>query len=739
MRKIALLTLLALTTGAWASIPPRTDLTVRTDIKPKKEGLDAFEQTSQDIGVRFITDKAGTAKDITGASQVLFYYEDTAESFGVTVTGSVESATNGQVLVSLLPANLATNSGTGSFKWFLTVGDGTNTLGYAFGPLDVKENILADPAVALSTGTNVNWATYSNFLNGALGPVLVEGSGLSVRYNARGQAVVSNTTGGAAGDITSVTSAAPAYVQIIGGDSGDVGVNVTNVATAAQGATADTALQPADTNGWNTATESDPVWTSALAAGFTVGGAVEVEGDLTASNSNKKIILTPASHLIYFTDGAGAVSGYLSWDTGGVFKTIWDYEIWDSGHDGSGSGLDADLLDGENSSDFHDASQLTGIFGPMQIVTDNTDGISLTNSTFGELSGRIVPELGGKLLITGGDSGGSGYVGITGTFGSNDVVTIYDGYVNIHQNVNGKGNTWSNYVIGADVNLPAAQLTGNTPAAALTNAMSGMAGDNLTWDGSQFDAAAGSGSAVDSRAVTNTINYDGNAASNVAKIVMQNGAEIQFADFVTALAFDDTDNTIDVNGNMDGGGTYKATNFVGGATSASNGTLVTGAQMMDTAAAEGWGNASGAASFVGLIAYNASTDANVATATPIYPYSTVYTNTTGGGYNTSTCTYTNETDGIYTVNLTVDWTEIDDGKRVFLLGYVDTIFYNRSYYSSAANLTISHATWKWTGRLTNGAIVQAYSQHDNGDSTPDCSGDDPHARTVLIIEQKEAF
>jgi len=75
-----------------------------------------------------------------------------------------------------------------------------------------------------------------------------------------------------AGDLTSVTSTTPAYVYITGGESCDVGVGVSNVASAAQGALADTALQPANTSGWVVASHSDATWTNAVRAAQTNDG-----------------------------------------------------------------------------------------------------------------------------------------------------------------------------------------------------------------------------------------------------------------------------------------------------------------------------------------------------------------------------------------------------------------------------------------------------------------------------------
>jgi hypothetical protein len=159
----------------YQTISKSTDVTA----VPQAVGLRCMEQATVAVDWRF---KAGaSARNLTGAGAVTFYY-----SAGVTATGSVTLATNGQVSVTLTPAQTATN---GTFDYVLTVA-GTTTLAVAYGSLEITENPLASAQVTLLTGTSINWGTVTQYLNAVSGPAIPDWSSVSATTNAVGQLVL---------------------------------------------------------------------------------------------------------------------------------------------------------------------------------------------------------------------------------------------------------------------------------------------------------------------------------------------------------------------------------------------------------------------------------------------------------------------------------------------------------------------------------------------------------------------
>ncbi|MBM3892179.1 MAG: hypothetical protein FJ388_23945, partial [Verrucomicrobia bacterium] len=186
-----LLALPALAVGqVYQTISKSTDVTA----VPQPVGLRAMEQATVRLDWRFTTGTA-TPRNLTNATSVTFYYDA-----GVTATGSVTTATNGQVSVTLTPAQTATN---GTFNWVLSV-VGDTTLATAYGTINLAPNPLASPQVALLTGTNINWGVVAAYQNSGSGPTIGDGTTISQVTNATGQLVLS-VTSSATGSVTVAT------------------------------------------------------------------------------------------------------------------------------------------------------------------------------------------------------------------------------------------------------------------------------------------------------------------------------------------------------------------------------------------------------------------------------------------------------------------------------------------------------------------------------------------------------
>jgi hypothetical protein len=183
----------------FAAVAPRQDYTSDTSTRIRERTLEMMEQSSQDLGWRFITDTANdTAQDLTGANSVLWLYRDTNHTWSVTVTGSVELATNGQVLVEITPSQLNTN---GTFEWILTVSDGSDTMAYAYGDLVLDANPTRTSGT-LPVGTNLNWLTFSNYMNTVSHGPYRAGTNITMTANSDGSADVNfNVASQARGDV----------------------------------------------------------------------------------------------------------------------------------------------------------------------------------------------------------------------------------------------------------------------------------------------------------------------------------------------------------------------------------------------------------------------------------------------------------------------------------------------------------------------------------------------------------
>lgn len=187
MKKITALIINSLfSLSLFAAVTPRFDLVVDTSEQSSSESLVFVQASSQNLGIQYTTN--GTvAQNLTGATTVKFYYTPTNEAWLVTVTGTVENATNGQILFSFTPSNLNTNSGTSYFNWISDVTDGTNTMAYAYGRMVLQKNISAQNIPALTTNRSLVWTDYVYTGTLLYGPYLAGTNMYFENYGTNGQ------------------------------------------------------------------------------------------------------------------------------------------------------------------------------------------------------------------------------------------------------------------------------------------------------------------------------------------------------------------------------------------------------------------------------------------------------------------------------------------------------------------------------------------------------------------------
>jgi hypothetical protein len=129
--------------------------------------------------------------------------------------------------------------------------------------------------------------------------------------------------------------------------------------------------------------------------------------------------VSSAPALISF-ERSGIYAGYFGldtdnrWKVGGWSMGAASYELWHAGSDGSGSGLDADLLDGQDGSFYTDIPSRLGyapvskggdtMSGPLDIVYP---GATLTLNSSGVAVGRLAMQSDGSLVLYRDDGAGS--------------------------------------------------------------------------------------------------------------------------------------------------------------------------------------------------------------------------------------------------------------------------------------------------------------------------------------------
>ena len=305
---------------ACAALPPRSDYESDTTTQPRAQGLQMKERSSWLLGWRFL--EGTTAKDLTGGNQVLFDYAPYDNSWSHVVTGALELATNGQVLVTFSPDDLNTNSAdVGVFEWDLTISDGTDTLCFAYGDLDIIPRAGGSTTNTFpDDGSPIDWLNYSNYLNTAShGPYRI-GSNVTFEANADGSQKIHASVTGGAGDITSITNAGGTTIH--GGGSGDVGVEVTNspalggIAAASYSTDAevdaDVAAHAAiiTTQEWSTAQYAQAL----LLSGGTLSGTLTLYKNLPSPSYVQLAVTNTANGTVFTVDEDGDVvmDGHLT-------------------------------------------------------------------------------------------------------------------------------------------------------------------------------------------------------------------------------------------------------------------------------------------------------------------------------------------------------------------------------------------------------------------------------------------
>lgn len=185
-----------------AALTPQQDYTSDCSQAPVKRSLTFVQGGSQKLGWTF--KQGSTAKDLTGATLITFLYAPTTRAWSQVVTGALDVATNGSVLITFTAAQLNTNSTTlGAFDWLLSVDDADETLAYAYGKL----TLVADPSGGVTntfptTTTTVDWSDVAAYSSGSdYGPVRPDWTTITATTNADG----SLTFATAATTVTSLT------------------------------------------------------------------------------------------------------------------------------------------------------------------------------------------------------------------------------------------------------------------------------------------------------------------------------------------------------------------------------------------------------------------------------------------------------------------------------------------------------------------------------------------------------
>lgn len=169
---------------AQADLIPTKEYTNEVTDVPEKQGLHLVQNSSWRINYQFL--QQGIAKDITAGTSVIFTYAPPDRSWEVPVTGGLIDGTNGTCYVIFTPLDLATNSNETVFSWILRVSDGSDTLAYAYGDLDISEDVSMTASGVLPIGTTLNWGTYTNYQNTATAGAWLAGTNILFTANSNG-------------------------------------------------------------------------------------------------------------------------------------------------------------------------------------------------------------------------------------------------------------------------------------------------------------------------------------------------------------------------------------------------------------------------------------------------------------------------------------------------------------------------------------------------------------------------
>jgi len=149
----------------------------------RRVGLTFIQASDHTLHWRFT--RGGVGMTLTGGTPK-FYYSDSARSWQVVVTGSLENATNGMVQIPFTPTQLNTNSNDEVFDYVLLVSSSSQDLARAYGNLTILENIAITGAGTLPIQTNLNWRIYTGYENTATDGPYRSGSNITFRTGGDG-------------------------------------------------------------------------------------------------------------------------------------------------------------------------------------------------------------------------------------------------------------------------------------------------------------------------------------------------------------------------------------------------------------------------------------------------------------------------------------------------------------------------------------------------------------------------
>ena len=170
-----------------AGVVPRQNYSSNTSERQKKRGLSWSESASWQLGWCFTN--AAAPMNFSNASVVVWSMSDATASFKTVVTGSVESAAAGKILVNFLPVNLATN---GVYDWDIRVSSAVDTLAYAYGEINLQK-VVGGSTTPISLGTNMNYNLVTAYTGVAGAGPYRAGSNVTFSANADGSVDINGT------------------------------------------------------------------------------------------------------------------------------------------------------------------------------------------------------------------------------------------------------------------------------------------------------------------------------------------------------------------------------------------------------------------------------------------------------------------------------------------------------------------------------------------------------------------
>lgn len=434
------------------------------------EWVTVHERSSVDLFWTFTN--TNVAWNLSAADSVILQYAPTNGAWQQVVTGSVANASAGRVKIPLRPAELSTN---GVFAFDIEVSsNGVDIVKHPYGWLTIEPELFGGSStsqfpttgavidLAGKTFTGQPWEDPIDFVNGGTTGT----TGIFVRVGNTVTATFPNPT--ASGDLTSITNNAGSVITITGGDTGDVGLGLTE-ARLAQGvsnvwpnldidSTDDVTLAQVT----NTATY---VYTN-NANGYQTAAQV-------AASTNANLAAARA-----YTDGA--TNGLLSAEAD-TFATVGARGSTYTGSVALVTGGVGGLAVGAATASGNE-SLAAGNF-----LTSASGLNSIALGSAAAAPGDYSAALGSSTSAQGHRSTAIGFNGFA--TGTNSIIINASGN-NVGSTANGRlalSALESIYIIGADIKANSNAL--------LKADLSSYAGDNITWDATdyQFDAAAGGG------------------------------------------------------------------------------------------------------------------------------------------------------------------------------------------------------------------------------------------------------